>query len=171
DGSIPLAATVAPSGAEQAVAWSTSDAAIATIGSDGVVRGVAEGTVTITATSAITPAVTATATITVRPAAWVATATYDTGARVSYQGATYVAQWWTKNQQPGATATGPWAKAGDPAACGSAALPAWTDSWIYTGGEKVVHDGRQWQAKWWTRNQIPGDKNGPWQLLSVCPAP
>ena len=172
--SLPLTATITPSTADQSVTWASSNTAVATVSAGGVVTGVSAGEAVITATSVVTPGVKGTVTIevTVPPApAWSATTVYNTGERVSYQGATYVAQWWTKNDKPGASATGPWAKVGAPTACGTVQVPAWTNSWIYTGGETVVHNGRQWKAKWWTRNQAPGDPNGPWQQLSVCPAP
>jgi hypothetical protein len=29
-----------------------------------------------------------------------------------------------------------------------------------------VHDGDRYRAKWWTRNQEPGDPHGPWQVVS-----
>lgn len=44
---------------------------------------------------------------------------------------------------------------------------AWTESWVYTGGETVAHDGHTWQAKWWTRNQAPGSPHGPWEDLGA----
>ena len=48
---ISLTATVNPSEASQEVTWSTSDETIATVSPSGSVRGIAEGKVTITATS------------------------------------------------------------------------------------------------------------------------
>ena len=47
-----LSATVSPSGASQAVSWSSSNTGVATVDGFGVVTGVATGTVTITARSA-----------------------------------------------------------------------------------------------------------------------
>jgi len=44
---------------------------------------------------------------------------------------------------------------------------AWTASWVYTGGETVAYNGHTWKAKWWTRNQQPGDPYGPWQDLGT----
>jgi 5'-nucleotidase len=26
----------------------------------------------------------------------------------------------------------------------------------------VVYQGEKWVAQWWTRNEAPGDPNGPW---------
>jgi chitodextrinase len=55
-----------------------------------------------------------------------------------------------------------------PVTCGTGSHAAWTTSWIYTGGETVHHEGRLWQAKWWTRNQEPGDPYGPWRDRGGC---
>lgn len=38
----------------------------------------------------------------------------------------------------------------------------WTPSRVFTTGDVVEFDGRLWEAKWWTRNQVPGDRWGPW---------
>lgn len=40
---------------------------------------------------------------------------------------------------------------------------AWTATDTYDTGDRVVFDGRQWVASWWTRAQEPGDPWGPWQ--------
>ena len=37
---------------------------------------------------------------------------------------------------------------------------------IFTAGDVVVYNGAKYLAKWWTRNQAPGDPYGPWQPLS-----
>lgn len=95
---------------------------------------------------------------------WESGATYDDGDRVSYDGKSYVAQWWTKNEAPGSTATGAWMEEGAPAGDG---VRAWTSSWVYAGGETVTHEGHLFRAKWWTRNQAPGAPNGPWEDLGT----
>ncbi|WP_179951032.1 glycoside hydrolase family 3 N-terminal domain-containing protein [Xylanimonas oleitrophica] len=41
--------------------------------------------------------------------------------------------------------------------------PAWAAKAIYTGGELVSHDGRVFQAQWWTQNERPGSSSyGAW---------
>ncbi|MBD3943879.1 exo-alpha-sialidase [Microbacterium sp. NEAU-LLC] len=46
------------------------------------------------------------------------------------------------------------------------ALPvpaAWGATTAYDTGDRVVFDGRQWVAAWWTKAQGPGDPWGAWQ--------
>ncbi len=92
--------------------------------------------------------------------AWSAEDTYTAGDRVSHEGSVYEAAWWTRNQEPGASVYGPWqeiARTPDGTAI-------WTPSRIFLAGDVVEHDGQQYTAKWWTRNQEPGDAYGPWEL-------
>lgn len=93
---------------------------------------------------------------------------YTAGDEVLYDGSVWVAQWWTKGQKPGATPYGPWAEVGADVVCGDDTYQAWTNSWIYTGGETVEHEGKLWRAKYWTRNQEPGIPWGPWQKVGTC---
>jgi chitodextrinase len=44
-------------------------------------------------------------------ARWTPSRVFTAGDTVVYQGKTYVAQWWTRNQEPG-TPYGPWKLAG-----------------------------------------------------------
>lgn len=99
---------------------------------------------------------------------WNPRTVYNTGDRVTYGGAVFVAQWWTQNQVPGASPWSAWAEVGAARTCTSGTYPAWTASWIYTGGETVVYNGKLFTAKWWTRNQPPGDQWGPWQPIGTC---
>lgn len=100
--------------------------------------------------------------------AWDRKAIYTAGDEVLHDGSVWVAQWWTKGQKPGATPWGPWAEVGADVVCGDETYQAWTDSWIYTGGETVEHEGKLWRAKYWTRNQEPGIPWGPWQNVGTC---
>ncbi len=99
--------------------------------------------------------------------AWISTKVYNTGDQVSYNGAVYIAQWWTQNEKPGSTATGSWMQQGALVPAAGENIRAWTASWVYTGGETVAHNGHTYKAKWWTRNQAPGSPNGPWQDLGT----
>jgi uncharacterized repeat protein (TIGR01451 family) len=101
--------------------------------------------------------------------AWDRKTVYRAGDEVSYDGAVYVALWWTRGDKPGRSAYGPWAEVGTDVACGDETYQAWTESWVYTGGETVAHDGRLWQATWWNRNQEPGATPwGPWKDRGAC---
>ncbi len=42
-------------------------------------------------------------------------------------------------------------------------VAVWTASRIFMAGERATHDGTTYEAKWWTRDQEPGDPYGPWQ--------
>jgi len=163
-----LVATVDPAPANQAVTWQSSNPAVATVSAAGVVTGVAYGQVVITATAVAAPQVSASRAVTVVPAAWSPSAVYNTGDRVLYKGRIFQAQWWTQGQAPDASPWGAWAEFGTPVGCRSGSYTTWTASWTYTGGEVVHYQGRLWQAKWWTRNQAPGDPYGPWKNLGDC---
>lgn len=99
------------------------------------------------------------------PSAYNPRAVYTGGERVSYQGKVYLAQWWTSGLTPSATQWGAWAEVGKQVLTPQGSFLTWTASWTYTGGETVVHNGEVFRAKWWTRNQVPGDPWGPWQSL------
>lgn len=98
---------------------------------------------------------------------WSADAPYDAGDTVTHEGAVYIAQWWT-TEVPGTSVTGSWMEQGAITACAEGDVAAWTASQVYTGGEHVVHDGEVFEARWWTRNQTPGDNVGPWAALATC---
>lgn len=95
--------------------------------------------------------------------AWDAGKIYGAGDWVSRDGAVFVAQWWTQNETPGSTATGSWMQQGARVPAAGEGARSWTASWVYDAGETVAHAGHVWKARWWTRNQQPGDANGAWQ--------
>ncbi|WP_323070303.1 carbohydrate-binding protein, partial [Aeromonas jandaei] len=37
----------------------------------------------------------------------------------------------------------------------------WSPAVAYNGGELTNHNGRRWQARWWTQGNEPG-KHGVW---------
>ncbi|MBF8184562.1 DUF2341 domain-containing protein [Nonomuraea sp. K274] len=47
------------------------------------------------------------------------------------------------------------------------ASPAWDAGTVYTAGHDVTYRGAVWRAAWWTRDQAPGDPNGPWQEIAT----
>nr|WP_240643845.1 ExeM/NucH family extracellular endonuclease [Antribacter gilvus] len=100
---------------------------------------------------------------------WDRRSVYTAGDRVTYEGTVFEALWWTRGARPGASAWGAWAEVGATVECASGTTTAWTDSWIYQGGDTVAHDGHLWTARWYTRNQEPGaSKWGPWEDLGAC---
>ncbi|WP_435737415.1 carbohydrate-binding protein [Cellulosimicrobium sp. PMB13] len=92
------------------------------------------------------------------PAAWAKGTAYQGGAVVTYAGAVWKAQWWTKGQKPG----DPWGPWEEIAGVDSAGVGAWKPTRVYVRGDTVTHEGTEYTAKWWTRNQEPGDRWGPW---------
>ena len=55
-----------------------------------------------------------------------------------------------------------------------AALPAWASGTVYNNGNQVKHDGKRYQAQWWTQGQNPANNSGPagsgfvWLDLGSC---
>ncbi|MBP2436200.1 ExeM/NucH family extracellular endonuclease [Microbacterium amylolyticum] len=99
--------------------------------------------------------------------AWDAAAIYHAGDRVSFEGEIYQAQWWT-TERPGVSPWGSWMQVGETLTCAVGDVAAWTASQVYTGGERVAFDGQTFTAKWWTRNQQPGQQWGPWDPSGSC---
>lgn len=93
-------------------------------------------------------------------AIWTASRIFQAGDVVTYDGKTWTAQWYTRNQTPG-DANGPWKETAPTPEDGSPA--AWTASQVYNAGDRVTYQGQVFEAKWWTRNQTPGDQYGPWK--------
>ncbi|WP_460802029.1 exo-alpha-sialidase [Microbacterium sp. GXF6406] len=97
-------------------------------------------------------------------AAWNPRAIYGAGDVVTHKGSTWKAAWWSWNETPGKSPYGAWQEISTDAD-GNA---VWTASRIFTAGEKVVHKGEEYQARWWTRNQAPGSGwwiFSPWKAL------
>lgn len=107
--------------------------------------------------------------LTVSYPAWDASAIYVAGDRVTYDGREFRALWWTRGQVPGASVRGAWAEIGAEVQCTAGTFRAWTATWVYSGGETVVHAGHVWRAKWYSRADEPGvGKHGPWEDLGTC---
>ncbi|WP_198314428.1 glycoside hydrolase family 19 protein [Chitinibacter sp. GC72] len=70
-----------------------------------------------------------------------------------------------------------WMLAAIPAAICSVqvmAATAWDSKTVYTGGQVVSYQGKDYKAKWWTQGNVPGTEQwGPWELQagSATPAP
>jgi chitodextrinase len=98
---------------------------------------------------------------------WNASTVYKAGAVVLYGGNAFTAQWYTKNEVPGASPWSSWEQIGEPVATSFGPVAAWTPSWVYDRGDKVAYNGHVWQAQWWSRNEQPGLANGPWKDLGT----
>ncbi|WP_442951182.1 glycosyl hydrolase family 18 protein [Paenibacillus sp. 481] len=50
--------------------------------------------------------------------------------------------------------------------------PAWDASSVYTGGKRVSHNGKIYEAKWWTQGDRPdlSGADGVWKLIGNCGA-
>ncbi|MGL6040107.1 MAG: glycosyl hydrolase family 18 protein [Deefgea sp.] len=49
----------------------------------------------------------------------------------------------------------------------SFAAQAWNSTTAYVGGDVVTYSGKDYKAKWWTQNNIPGTEQwGPWEVVS-----
>ncbi|GIF49402.1 calcineurin-like phosphoesterase family protein [Asanoa ferruginea] len=94
---------------------------------------------------------------------WTPSRIFNGGDLVTHDGRQWRARWYTRNQQPG-DPNGPWEELVPPPADGSPA--AWAASTIYNAGDRVTYQGKRYEAKWYTRNQAPGDPNGPWKKIN-----
>ncbi len=97
------------------------------------------------------------------PDAWNQDRTYTTGEQVTHRSSLYLAGWWTRGDEPGTSTTGAWQEIVEDAS----GRAVWTPSRVFTAGDSVVHQGVEYDARWWTRNQEPGkSNNGPWVVAS-----
>jgi chitinase len=90
----------------------------------------------------------------VNGAAWSSAQVYTVGMTVTYQGATYKAQWWTQGDVPGQAAV--WTQLSGPTA-------AWSSTMAYSGGACVMYLNAKYCAQWWTQGDTPS-KGGVWVL-------
>lgn len=94
-------------------------------------------------------------------AVWTASRIFNTGDVVAYNGATYIAAWYSRDEVPG-DPTGSWEQIGT---SGPNGIAAWTASMIYNAGDKVTYQGVTYQAQWYSRDVAPGGKNSPWKAI------
>lgn len=95
-------------------------------------------------------------------AIWTASRIFQGGDVAVFDGKTWRAQWYTRNQLPG-NPNGPWVELAPPSDEGGPAV--WTPTTVYTAGNRVSFGGKVYEAKWWTRNQAPGELYGPWKVV------
>jgi chitinase len=104
-------------------------------------------------------------------APWYASGVYTAGDVVVHEGVEYRAQWWTRNQEPGASPYGPWQATGTltPETESSTCAPAWDATATYTSGDVVSRAGVNHTAMWWSRGDVPGaNATNAWDAGDVC---
>ncbi|WP_422657701.1 lytic polysaccharide monooxygenase [Paenibacillus sp. EC2-1] len=47
----------------------------------------------------------------------------------------------------------------------STGYPAWSASTVYVGGNKVTHNGVNYEARWWTLGQTPSSSSDVWKVI------
>lgn len=102
------------------------------------------------------------------PDSWDPSTIYTSGDIVEHDGGVFEALWWTQYQEPGASEVSAWSEIGAPTECQSGVYPAWAASTEFDGGETVVYNDTVFTAKWYSRNQEPGDQWGPWEDVGNC---
>jgi chitodextrinase len=95
-------------------------------------------------------------------ALWTASRIFNSGDIAIYKDKKFRARWWTRNQAPG-DPNGPWEEIAPPSPGGGPA--AWTPTTVYNAGDRVTYNSHVYEAKWYTRNQTPGDPGGPWKQI------
>lgn len=94
---------------------------------------------------------------------WSSNAVYTKGDRVSVNGVIYEAKWWTTGENPvNSGEWGVWKKAADCLEAESG-TPSWIATSIYTKGNQVIYEDVLYEAKWWTRGEIPS-QSGEWDV-------
>ncbi len=87
---------------------------------------------------------------------------YVAGDTAVYNGVTYKAKWWI--QGGGAPDVNQaWEKASG-GNTDSGVSGSYNPQTAYTGGNRVTYEGHVYQAKWWTKGDVPG-KSDVWQLI------
>lgn len=115
---------------------------------------------------------------------WNSLAVYVAGDRVVWRGNVYEAKWWTQDEVPdnpvATDGAAPWKLIG-PVLPGdkpvaqvsvpSGTYPLWDAATTYLKGERVMFDGRVFEAKWWTREDSPlaamqGSPTSAWRMFT-----
>ncbi len=97
---------------------------------------------------------------------WNSSKIYLNGDMVTYNGANYMARWWTQGETPGIAEV--WKLVTDPS---TGEYPQWNSSAVYVGGDIVTYQGNNYRAQWWTQGETPGVAD-VWQLIGgTVPTP
>ncbi|WP_336361949.1 family 16 glycosylhydrolase [Halalkalicoccus salilacus] len=89
---------------------------------------------------------------------------YVEGDRVSHGGYVWEAHWGTVGDEPYDTAA-VWNRIGSVG--NQDEYPSWTPTGIYRAGNRVVHAGYVWEARWWTEGDNPAEMSSdrPWKQI------
>lgn len=117
---------------------------------------------------------------------WSPRVAYVGGDRVLYRGKTYQAKWWTQGDRPDKSVSNPWETPwklilGAPTEPSNGVKPptpvspdreynTWRPTDIYVAGDRVMYNGKLYEAKWWTKNFEPNKKvskswETPWKEI------
>lgn len=115
---------------------------------------------------------------------WNDLAVYVESDRVVWHGNVYAAKWWTQDETPdnpvAKDGAAPWQLIG-PVLPGDKPIPqvtapagtypAWSAEDTYQQGDRIMFEGRIFEAKWWTRNESPlaamqGSPSSAWKLFT-----
>lgn len=115
---------------------------------------------------------------------WNAEAAYAKSDRIVWRGNVYEAKWWTEGDAPDLPVSDVRASAwtlvgpvlpGDkpeaPVVVPSGTYPAWSAEEVYEKGDRILFDGRIFEAKWWNQTSSPdaavqGAVDSPWSGFS-----
>lgn len=86
---------------------------------------------------------------------WETSKVYVAGDKVTYNGGTYEAKWWTQNNRPDISDA--WKRL-------DSAISEWNTQKAYVAGEKATYNGTTYEAKWWTKNNRP-DSSTAWKRI------
>ena len=88
---------------------------------------------------------------------------YEAGDRVLYEGIVFEAKWWVQGETPTDEAgSGAWKRITP-----YESYPQYSIDQIYDVGDRVYYNGLLYEAKWWTKGDIPSEStaDGPWKKV------
>lgn len=100
--------------------------------------------------------------------AWNSASTYTAGQKVTQNGMTYKAQWWTQGENPATSgAFGAWKAETTASPNGE----TWRADAVYTVGQRSTYNGTLYEAKWYTTGENPSRSGewGAWKDLGLIP--
>ena len=117
---------------------------------------------------------------------WRAAKAYKAGDEIVWHQRVYEAKWFTQGDFPDAPVAHLWdtpwryigpvlASDAQPSAAGATHAAAWNVDQVYLAGNKVLHNGLLYKAKWWTQADEPTSDpqradTSPWQVVGKAPA-